>query len=41
MASGKNLDVFFIYVDKVMPDQALLQDKMRYCLKRLLKGVAE
>lgn len=40
-ASGKNLDVFFIYVDKVMPDQALLQDKMRYCLKRLMKGIAE
>lgn len=34
---GLHLSVFFIYLDKELPTYALLQDKMRYCLKRLRK----
>ena len=38
---GLLLTVFFIYVDKPLPAYPLLQDKMRYCLKRLRKIVEE
>lgn len=38
---GLLLTVFFIYVDKPLPAYPLLQDKMRYCLKRLRKMVEE
>jgi ribonuclease P protein component len=34
---GLQLAVFFIYLDKELPTYALLQEKMRYCLKRLRK----
>jgi ribonuclease P protein component len=37
--AGKQLDVFFVYVDKQLPDHAGLEDKMRYCLKRLRKNL--
>jgi ribonuclease P protein component len=40
-ARGFMLTVFFIYVDKPLPAYPLLQDKMRYCLKRLRKIVEE
>ena len=35
------LAVFFIYLDKTLPTFALLEDKMRYCLKRLRKILEE
>jgi ribonuclease P protein component len=38
---GVVLSVFFIYLDKTMPDYDLLFDKMRYCLKRLRKTLEE
>jgi ribonuclease P protein component len=38
---GLGLSVFFIYLDKTMPDYDLLFDKMRYCLKRLRKILEE
>lgn len=36
---GLCLMVFFIYLDKTLPTFEMLNDKMRYCLKRLRKTV--
>ena len=33
----KQLQVFFIYIDKTLPTFAPLEEKMGYCLKRLVK----
>jgi ribonuclease P protein component len=38
---GVTLQVFFLYIDKTLPTFALVEDKMRYCLKRLRKVVEE
>lgn len=40
-AKGKQVSVFFLYLDKQMPTYDLLYDKMRYCLKRLRKKLEE
>lgn len=40
-ASGLQVSVFFIYLDKTLPTYDLLFDKMRYCLKRLRKTMEE
>jgi ribonuclease P protein component len=39
--NGVQLSVFFLYLDKEMPHYDGLYDKMRYCLKRLRKGMSE
>lgn len=36
-ARGLQVSVFFIYLDKTLPTFEMLDDKMRYCLKRLRK----
>lgn len=36
-ARGLQVSVFFIYLDKTLPTFDMLDDKMRYCLKRLRK----
>lgn len=38
---GITLQVFFLYIDKSLPTFALVEDKMRYCIKRLRKVVEE
>jgi len=38
---GLQVSVFFIYLDKTLPTFELLDDKMRYCLKRLRKILEE
>lgn len=40
-AKGKQLSVFFLYLDKQLPTYDMLYDKMRYCLKRLRKKLEE
>lgn len=36
-SKGMQVSVFFIYLDKTLPTLEMLDDKMRYCLKRLRK----
>ncbi len=36
-SKGMQVSVFFIYLDKGLPTFEMLDDKMRYCLKRLRK----
>lgn len=40
-AKGLQVSVFFIYLDKTLPTFEMLDDKMRYCLKRLRKILEE
>ncbi|HSC54162.1 MAG TPA: ribonuclease P protein component [Phnomibacter sp.] len=40
-SKGFQLSLFFIYLDKTLPDFAMLDDKMRYCLKRVRKILEE
>jgi ribonuclease P protein component len=36
---NKTLEVFFVFTDKTLPDFAIVEDKMKYCIRRLGKIV--
>jgi ribonuclease P protein component len=36
---NKSLEVFFVFTDKTLPDFAVVEDKMKYCIRRLGKIV--
>lgn len=36
---NKTLEVFFVFTDKSLPDFAVVEDKMKYCIRRLGKIV--
>jgi ribonuclease P protein component len=40
-SQNKTLEVFFVFTDKTLPTFALVEEKMKYCLRRLSKIVEE
>ena len=37
----KQIAVFFLYIDKIMPEYSLLKEKMNYLIQRLIKQLSE
>ena len=38
---GKDLEVFMVFTDKTLPAYSLVEEKIKYCLRRLGKIVEE